>query len=173
MVKSTIRGRATTRSLVLDASTARDLMTSSPITVSEDQVIGEAVAVLVDQGVSAVPVVDASGRPVGVLSRADVVRRDREEAGFCPTGADYFDVAKLELPGGESARGFQLERIDGTPVSAIMTPDVFSVGPEVPADIVVQKMLDLGVHRLFVLDAGGALIGVVSALDVLRALRVG
>jgi CBS domain-containing protein len=52
-----------------------------------------------------------------------------------------------------------------------MTPVVFSVSPEAPARRVVGDMLGLKVHRLFVVGSDGVLVGVISALDVLRHLR--
>ncbi len=52
-----------------------------------------------------------------------------------------------------------------------MTPAVFCVRPETAAGKVVEKMLALRARRLFVVDQGGALVGVVSAFDVLRGLR--
>jgi CBS domain-containing protein len=52
-----------------------------------------------------------------------------------------------------------------------MTPVVFAVSPNDSASKVVAKMVDDKVHRLFVIDHGGVLVGVISALDVLRKLR--
>jgi CBS domain-containing protein len=52
-----------------------------------------------------------------------------------------------------------------------MTPAVFSVAPDAPARRVIDDMVALKVHRLFVSDANGVLIGVISALDVLAQLR--
>jgi CBS domain-containing protein len=48
---------------------------------------------------------------------------------------------------------------------------VLCVCPETPAAEVVDQMLRLNVHRLFVVDEDGVLVGVVSATDVLRHLR--
>jgi CBS domain-containing protein len=52
-----------------------------------------------------------------------------------------------------------------------MTPVVFSTALDAPAARVVGGMLGLRVHRLFVLDPGGVLVGVISAMDVLRRLE--
>jgi len=46
-----------------------------------------------------------------------------------------------------------------------------AVGVETPASSVVEQMCQLNVHRLFVVDGNGVLVGVISALDVLRQLR--
>jgi CBS domain-containing protein len=51
-----------------------------------------------------------------------------------------------------------------------MTPVVFSVAPDAAAAKVVQEMVALKVHRLFVVENTGVLVGVISALDVLRRL---
>jgi CBS domain-containing protein len=52
-----------------------------------------------------------------------------------------------------------------------MTPVVFSVSPKTPAHKVVEQIVDLKVHRLFVVDDDGILVGVISALDILRRLE--
>ena len=52
-----------------------------------------------------------------------------------------------------------------------MTRGVFCVRPETLVAKVVEKMLVLKVRRLFVVDGDGALIGVISAIDVLGKLR--
>ena len=51
-----------------------------------------------------------------------------------------------------------------------MTPAVFAVSPDAPARRVVEEMLALRVHRLFVVDQSGFLVGVISAMDILRNL---
>jgi len=52
----------------------------------------------------------------------------------------------------------------------LMTPVVFSVRPETPAREVIEQMLELRVHRLFVIESDGVLVGVVSMSDVMRRL---
>jgi CBS domain-containing protein len=52
-----------------------------------------------------------------------------------------------------------------------MTPAIFSVPLHLPADRVVEQMLTLDVHQLYVVDESQSLVGVISAHDVLRRLR--
>jgi CBS-domain-containing membrane protein len=52
-----------------------------------------------------------------------------------------------------------------------MTPVVFAVSTKDSARTVVARMVDEKVHRLFVLDESGVLVGVISALDVLRRIQ--
>jgi CBS domain-containing protein len=49
-----------------------------------------------------------------------------------------------------------------------MTPLVFTVPPTAPAGDVAAEMAARNVHRLFVVDEAATLVGVISALDLLR-----
>jgi CBS domain-containing protein len=155
----------------LCAETAMDLMTPNPVSIRDVATIQEAVALLTDRGFSAAPVIDEAGRPVGVLSRADIVVHDREKVEYLAPAPEYYEKSELRTDTGESlTRGFQVEKPDNARVRDIMTPVVFSVTPETSATRVVEDMAALNVHRLFVVDRGGVLVGVISALDVLRHL---
>ncbi len=157
--------------LVLDARTAADLMTPNPRSLRDDALVKEAAAFLTDHGFSAAPVIDKGGRPIGVVSRADLVVHEREKVDYLPSAADSADAAEQTRAGQPLPRsGFQVEKTDLTPVRDIMTPVVFSVAPDTPAGTVVDEMLKLKVHRLFVIG-DGVLVGVISALDILRRLR--
>ncbi len=69
------------------------------------------------------------------------------------------DITELFGPAGEARR-----------VREAMTEEVLSVPPEAPIETAIRAMAFEGVHRLAVLDAGGRLAGIVSAMDVLRQL---
>jgi CBS domain-containing protein len=157
--------------VTLGAKTAADLMTPNPMSIRGDATVCEAVEALTNHGFSAAPVIDAAGRPIGVVSRADILFHDREE-GTRTAAAVSYERADLTLGSGEHLeRGLDVEGADGTLVSDIMTPAVFSVAPGTPAPNVVEEMLALKVHRLYVVEEDGTLVGVISALDILRHLR--
>jgi CBS domain-containing protein len=160
------RGRA----LVLRPESAADLMTPNPQSVRQNASVREAAAFLVDKGFSAAPVIDEAGRPVGVLSRADIIVHDRERTEHAVP--EYYHRSDLATAEGEVLpKGFQVESVDRARVRDIMTPVVFSVTPEAPAAKVIEDMCGLKVHRLFVVGKDGVLLGVISALDVLKHLR--
>jgi CBS domain-containing protein len=152
--------------LALQARTAADLMTPNPTSLQEDVTLHEAVAWLVDRGVSGAPVIDEAGRPVGVFSRTDVLIHDREET-------QHLAVPEVDygtpLPR-KWWEGFQLERVDTTRVRDLMTPAVFCVKEDASAWSVIEQLRELNVHRLFVVDDNGVLVGVITALDVVRHL---
>lgn len=139
-----------TQPLVLHAWTAAEFMTPDPKSVRQDATVSEAAAFLSTRGFSAAPVIDDAGRPVGVVSRTDLLQRQGQQA--------------LNRLGASGRADLGSE----TPVRDVMTPAVFCVKPDAPAAKVVEKMLALNVRRLFVVDDAGVLVGVVSAFDVLR-----
>jgi CBS-domain-containing membrane protein len=160
--------RLETPRLALWADTAADLMTVNPVSIRDSASVEEAVALLTDKGFSAAPVIDQAGHPVGVVSRADILVHDREKSEYLAPVPEYF--SNSDLTARSAAKG-TAEKGDVTLVRDIMTPVVFSVAPETWAGKVVEEMVSLKVHRLFVVDQSGVLVGVISGLDVLRHLR--
>jgi CBS domain-containing protein len=158
--------------LTLVAETAAEMMTPNPVSIRERATIKEAVALLIDKGFSAAPVIDNAGRPTGVLSRSDLLVHDRERVEYLKPVPEYYDREELATSTGEKLPGgFQVEKVDKTRVKELMTPVVFSVRPDTPGAKVIEEMVTLKVHRLFVVDGSGVLVGVISALDVLKHLR--
>jgi len=157
--------------LELQADTAAELMTGNPVSVNDTATVREAMAMLIDKGFSAAPVIDAAGRPVGVLSCTDLLVHDRETADHLREAPEYYDRRELQAPGGEAlGAGYQVENVDATLVGELMTPTVFSVALDTPAAKVVSELLSLRVHRLFVVDERGVLVGVISTMDIIRHL---
>jgi CBS domain-containing protein len=154
--------------MVLGARTAADLMTPNPVSIRRGATVSEAAAFLAARGISAAPVIDEAGRPVGVVSSTDILIHKGQGAVYLVGSPEYHE--RLEQP---------VFSEDGSPddgdrrhtVCDVMTPTVFCVRPETPAAKVVEKMLALKVRRLFVVDGDGILTGVISAFDVLRELR--
>jgi CBS domain-containing protein len=155
--------------LTLHAETAADLMMSNPVSIREDASVHEAIVLFTKKGFSAAPVIDAAGRPVGVVSLSDVIIHDRAKMEWGSGARDRF---KFEDPAnGERHSAPKLSDHETTRISELMTPAVFSVSPDTAAAKIIEEMLALKVHRLFVVDADGVLVGVISALDVLRHLH--
>ncbi len=155
--------------LTLFADTAADLMTSNPVSLRDAATIREAIAFLVDKGIGGAPVIDEAGRPVGVLSQHDIVVHDRETVNYATP------VHEFVTSGSALAKhlddDFQIENVDRTQVRDMMTPVLFSVNLDTQAFKVIEEMIALKVHRLFVVDDNGVLVGVITALDVLKHLH--
>jgi predicted transcriptional regulator len=133
----------------LPADTIADLMTVGAVSIRDDATVADAIAFLIGRGISGVAVIDSAGRAIGVLSDSDLIIHARERLARSASDDD-----------------------DRTFVRDIMTPAVFTLGPSAPAVAAIEHMRALNVHRLFVVDSAGVLIGVVTALDVLRRLEL-
>jgi CBS domain-containing protein len=167
-----LKDDAANRPLELHAETAADLMTPNPLSIRQNATIKEAAAFLTDRRISAAPVIDDAGRAVGVLSRADIVVHHRQETQFVPTFSDYYERTDLAIPNDQRLpTGFQVENVDPSQVRDIMTPVVLAVALNDSARKVITKMVEKKVHRLFVVDGSDVLVGVISALDVLRRIQ--
>ena len=70
----------TSAPLRLHAVLAEDVMTPNPVSIREELTVHEAVVFLTERRISAAPVINEAGRPVGVVSEADILRHDREHA---------------------------------------------------------------------------------------------
>ena len=161
----------TVPNLVLRAETAAELMTANPLSIRDTATVAEAVALLTDKGFSGAPVIDEAGRPIGVLSRADILAYDRERDWPGMSESSFDTEAGLRSHLGPFTGEPRAGKLDAIRVRDLMTPAVFSVAPETSASKVIEELLALNVHRLFVVDQSGVLVGVISALDVLRHLQ--
>jgi len=139
----------------LQATTAVELMTPNPVSVRAEATLREVESLLVGKGIGAAPVIDEAGRPVGVLSQSDLIVRDGVRESCRPWAIDENPIGSPDDP--PRARD-------------LMTSTVFAVGPQTGAAEVIASLLALKVHRLFVVDDQGVLIGVISTMDVLRNL---
>src|SRR5262245_30361498 len=128
----------------LDELSASDLMTESPYSIRSTATDNEAIRFFTEKGISGAAVIGESGRAVGVLSCTDLLIHRKEST-----------AATEASP---------------TLVTEIMTPAVFNVRSDTPARQVAEQMIALNVHRLFVADRSDVVVGVISALDVVRSL---
>jgi CBS-domain-containing membrane protein len=151
--------------LVLKAQTAEELMTANPISLRADASIPEALALMTDRGFTAAPVIDEAGRPIGVLSRTDVLIHEREQIRHAVSDEDVHAEGRRPR-----LEGFSKEIVDSTHVRDIMTPTIFTVNENSSAAEVVKRMCELKVHQVFVVDDDDSLVGVISALDIVRSL---
>ena len=157
---------------VLLAETAAELMTPNPVSIRAFHTLQEAITLLSDKALSGVPVVDVEGHPTGVLSQTDLIRYDRESVTYVSPVHEYYEKIDLIQPSGEDfTKGFQLQNVNMTRVSEVMTPLVFSVQPHTSAIEVIEEMLKRKIHRLFVVDKNNLLVGVISAFDILKHIQ--
>ncbi len=151
--------------------TAAQVMTTDVITVHRDDEMSQAMTVLRDAGIGGAPVVDDAGRCVGVLSLADIARRDLEiEEGEVARAGGYFAFDPVSDDSlNPMLADWDPSVIGRDTVSQWMSDEVYSVSMSTGVRDVCQLMLERGVRRLLVLD-GETLKGVVSSIDIVRLI---
>src|SRR5215208_2608090 len=148
--------------------TVRDIMDSSPATVHTDTPVEQVVAVLREHELPGVPVIDADGRCVGMVTEADLVLPDDDGDLHIPHYINLFGGTVFLEPLGRFEG--RLRKAFAANAADMMTRDPDSVDPDTSVKEAARLIHETGHNRLPVVE-DGRLVGVVTRLDVLGALE--
>ncbi|MPZ78962.1 MAG: CBS domain-containing protein [Actinophytocola sp.] len=146
---------------MVDKMTVASVMTTNVVTALPDTPFRELVLAMADNEVSALPVIDGDGRPIGVVSEADLLAKQEFRGG------------QDELPHGDRAGRDRWYRALGHNAAEVMTTPVRAVHADEPVSDAARQLAKAGIRRLFVTDRDGRLIGVVSRRDLLGVYLCG
>lgn len=141
---------------------AGDIMTFGAATVGPNTTILTAAQLMLQHGISGLPVVDDGGRLVGIVTERDLLRR-------AETGTEYERPRWLAFLMDPAVRAEDYIRSHGRKVSDVMTHDAESVTPDTPLPEVVALMEARGFRRLPVVR-NDKVVGIVSRTNFLRVL---
>ena len=154
---------------------ARTLMRTQVLKLSANMPIPRALELFEDHKISGAPVVDSSGRVLGVLSATDVTRAERlgrsasrgEKPALVMRGGD--DESDDEMAEEEllAIEDYGPDSSEGPTVGDWMNPEVISVRPDCTLPELCRVLVDNGIHRVLVME-GGELRGIVTSSDVVR-----
>jgi CBS domain-containing protein len=143
---------------------AKDLMVPLSDYLSPDSTVEEAVRLLISAkrgerrtGVKGLPVLNASGKAVGMLTMRDILRAVLPSYMSLMNLGDFTWDGMLE----EMAR-----RVSGKKIGEIMNPEVTSVGEDAPLMECVDHMIKGNFKRLPVVDAAGKVVGMLYERDI-------
>jgi CBS-domain-containing membrane protein len=144
---------------------AKDIMTREVISVSPDTEIANAAKILLEKRINGLPVIDSSGRLVGILCQSDLVAQQK----MIPIPS-VFTLLESFIPLTSIKRiDKEVEKIAALTVKQAMTPKPVTVGPETDIEDVAKLMVDEKYHTLPVM-AGGKVVGIIGKEDVLKTL---
>jgi len=155
---------------------ARDVMKTDVARLEVSTSITEAIRILEDLEISGAPVVDASGKLVGMLSARDVTRIEHVRAGrLAPERGEFAMGGPVQDEGEEEAgEDLILAKEDYSPalggedtVADWMNPNFVTVDPDDSLRTVCRRMLAEHVHRV-VVAKDRKLEGILSSFDVVR-----
>jgi CBS domain-containing protein len=128
-----------------------DIMTIDVITTTPDTYLKAAARMMVDAGVSGIPVVNDSGALVGIITEADFLEREADRSQRRLLNVMISDGGPI---------------VDADTVGEVMTRDPVVIFPEASVAEAARVMAHHHVKRLPVVDDSGALIGIISRADV-------
>jgi acetoin utilization protein AcuB len=131
--------------------TAADLMTENPRTIRATDTIAQALDALQSMEIRHLPVVDDANELVGILS-------DRDLGSMMRSFTEGADAQRLIVP------------LSQRRVADFMSGDVVSVDTDADLGEITDTMLDQRIGAVPVVDGEGSVVGIISYVDVLRAL---
>lgn len=145
--------------------TVQHIMTRDPIAVEPTTTTAELARILADNQISGVPVVDAQDRVVGVVSKTDLLL-------WCVSGGLAVDGENLltVLTASTESEEIEKRRDDLGVVDDFMSVEPITTTAQASIESVAKMMVNERVHRVIVLDEDGCLTGIVTSLDLLKAL---
>jgi predicted transcriptional regulator len=148
----------------MPARSISELMNPHVVSARPGMSVAEVSKLLATHGISGAPVIDDSGKILGVVSQSDLVRQTDQPTTVGESGRfftdmnEYRDLANLPRD------------LSDAPVESLMSKEVYSVSRDSSAAMGASIMRERKVHRLLVTDQG-VLVGVVSSLDLLRVVE--
>ena len=141
---------------------AIDVMVRDVVTVHPDTDVADAIKLLAERDVSALPVLDKDGNLVGLLSEADMIHR-------AEIGTEKHRPWWLEAVTGASTLAEEFAKSHGKKVGEVMTDGVISVTEETPLSEIAALFERKRIKRVPVVK-DGKLVGIVSRSNLIQAL---
>jgi len=142
------------------------IMTREVFTVRPDLSLQSLIETMMERGVGCAPVLDERGTPVGIVSKTDLVLNQQEQV-----DGESEATVLLRLGNGISyspGAGFHVESGAVTTVEDVMTTRVFTLPEDASVARATEVMVNSRIHHLPIVSSSGAVVGMLSSMDVLR-----
>ena len=140
---------------------AKDVMTTGVISVAPETSVVRAAELMLQYDISGFPVVDRSGKLVGIVTESDFLRRTE-------TGTERPRTRWLELLLGPGRLADEYDHAHGRTVAEVMSREVATVAEAAPLGDIVALMEARRIKRVPVMQ-GAAVVGIVSRRELLHA----
>ena len=145
--------------------TAKDIMTREVITISPDTEIAQAAKLLLTNRINGVPVIDDTGKLVGILCQSDLIIQQKN----IPIPSLFTLLDGFISLTSSKKLDKEVEKIAATKVADAMTANPITVNSDTGIEDVATLMVEKSYHTLPVVEAGN-LVGIVGKEDVLKTL---
>jgi CBS domain-containing protein len=141
---------------------ASDVMVRNVVSVRPDTDVADAIKLLAEHDVSALPVLDDAGNLVGMLSEADLIHR-------VEIGTEKHRPWWVEAVTGASTLATEFAKSHGKKVGEVMATGVISVSEGTPLSEIAALFERKRIKRVPVVK-DGKLVGIVSRSNLIQAL---
>jgi CBS domain-containing protein len=141
----------------------RDVMVSPVITVTRSATVQNVAKILLENRISAVPVIDDAGKVIGIVTEGDLIRR-------AEAGTERRDSWWVRFLAGEAAIAADYVKSHARRVEDIMTTDVATATPEMPLHEIATLLEERGIKRVPVVNEHGNLIGIISRANLIQLI---
>ncbi len=145
--------------------TAKDIMTTKPVTVTPETEVGKAAELMLQNHFNGLPVVSAAGKLVGVITQSDLVGQQKK----FKTPSIFTLLDGYISFSSEKSLEKEIQRMTAATVGQAMSDDPVFVAADATLENIASLMVDEKLHTLPVVDSG-LLIGIIGKEDVLRTL---
>jgi CBS domain-containing protein len=145
---------------------ARDVMVSPVITVTPRTSVQVVARTLLDNRISAVPVVDDDGRLVGIVSESDLLHR-------AEAGTERHRSWWLRALVGEETLADEFVKSHARRVEDVMVRDVVTARPDMPLPEIAALLEKKMIKRVPIVDKDRRLLGIVSRANLIQAVATG
>jgi CBS domain-containing protein len=142
---------------------ARDVMVSPVITVDKIATVRDVATVLLENRISAVPVVDNAGKVVGIVTESDLMHRTE-------AGTDRPYSWWVHFLAGDAAMAADYVKSHAVKVEDVMTSDVVTADPEAPLHEIATLLEDRRITRVPIINKDGSLVGIVSRANLIQVV---
>jgi CBS domain-containing protein len=141
---------------------AQDVMVHEVLTVKPDDDVTDAIKLLAEHDISALPVLDDDGDLVGILSEADLLPRAEDDEHRHPWRMEAL------MPASKLAQEFA--KAHGKKVGEVMSTDVVTASEDTPVSEIAALLERHRIKRVPIVDNGGKVVGIVSRSNLIQAL---
>jgi CBS domain-containing protein len=145
--------------------TAKQIMTTNLITASPDMEILEAAKLLIEKRINGVPVVDDSGKLVGILCQSDLIVQQKK----LPLPSVFTFLDSIITLSSMKQLEKEAQKITATTVAHAMTVKPIAIKPDTSIETIAELMTVNKFHTLPVVE-NEKLVGIVGKEDVLKTL---
>ncbi len=142
---------------------ARDVMVSPVVTVGPNATVRQVAQILLAQHISAVPIIDADNRILGIVTEGDLIHR-------VEAGTERRYSWWLRVLTGDAQMAADYVKSHAVKVYDIMTRDVVTAAPETPLSDIAMLLEEKQIKRVPIVNQQNQLVGLVSRANLLQAI---